>query len=117
MEVKVHYSKTQMEATINFIAEHNTSFLGRHDYIRKSIENHIHELAVRFPHMHGVGTMGYFITVSHGHEEGIDNDDNMILLRFEVDPAVGDNDQYKDEDGVEFTVNTDEDYVAPEIIP
>lgn len=116
MEVKVHYSKTQMEATINFIAEHNTSFLGQHDHIRKSITNHITELAMRFPHMHGVGTMGYFISVSHSHEEGIDNDDNMILLSFDVDPAVGNDEQYKDEDGVEFTVNTDPDFVADEEI-
>ena len=115
MEVTVHYSKTELEATINFVAEHNDSFLGQHDYIRKSIENHIREIGQKFPHMWGVGTMGYYISVSCSHQEGIDHDDNLILLSFRVDPALGNDRVYTEEDGINLIVTTT-DEPLPEII-
>jgi hypothetical protein len=113
MEVRIHYSKTQMEATVRFIAEHNKSFLGQYDYIRKSIEHHIDELGQKFPHMVGVGTMGYYISVGHSHQEGIDNEDNEIILDFSVDPAVGDDAQYTDEDGVDLIINSNSEPLPP----
>jgi len=90
MEVTVHYSKIQKEATIRCIAENNRYFLGRYDFIRQLIDDHIVELVKRFPYSSGIGTAGYYISVEYFHQEGIDNDDNLIMLNFAVDPAISD---------------------------
>lgn len=107
MEVRVVYSKIQLDATVNFIAEHNQAFLGRHDYIRASILRHISEMAAKFPHMTGVGTMGYMIERGDVEEEGIDDDENFMRIEFSVDPAVGSDGQYLDEDNVERIFQTE----------
>lgn len=101
MEVKVYYSKAQLDAAVNFIAEHNQAFLGRHDYIRAHILRHVSEIASKFPHMTGVSTMGYTVTTHDFEEEGIDEEENSVLLEFLVDPAVGVDEKYLDEDNVE----------------
>jgi hypothetical protein len=113
MEVKVHYSKAQMEATIRFIGDHNRSFLGQYDYIRASIEEHITEIVHRFPHATGIGTMGYYISMVALHQEGIDHDDNLLILHFAVDPAVGDETQYSQEDAIDLVLNSNRELPPP----
>lgn len=104
MEVKVRYSKAQLEETCKFLAEHNEAFKGRPDAIRASILQDIGEIANKFPHMKGIGTMGYSIDVYVEEEEGIDHDENILDLEIWVNPAVG-KDEYADTDVVTKTFN------------
>lgn len=104
MEVKVTYSKAQLEETVKFLAQNNPAYINRYDGIRSSIWNHINELVERFPHMTGVATMGYWIEASIESIEGIDDDENVLRLEIWVNPAVG-KDEFSEEDAITQTYN------------
>lgn len=89
MFVTVVYSKEQLEAAINFIAENNRAFKGERDYIRKNIQSSIGELVDKFPNLRSLSTMGYTIIGSAEEVEGIDDDTNTLLVEIMVDPGLG----------------------------
>ena len=89
MEVTLVYSKAQLEAAVQFISEHNQTFLGRTDYIRKHINKSLREMAEKFPHLLSIATMGYTIIGSVEEEEGIDYDQNTMIIEILVDPGLG----------------------------
>lgn len=89
MEIKVVYSKIQLESTVDFIATHNPSFLGQHDVIRKSIMSTIQSIISKYPDIIWSGTMGYYVWISMEELEGIDSDENILRVEFMVEPAVG----------------------------
>lgn len=89
MDVSVVYSKEQLEAAVQFIAKNNPAFRGRADYIRTHIKKAIFEIAEKFPHLLSLSTMGYTIIASVEEEEGIDHDQNVMLIEILVDPGLG----------------------------
>lgn len=89
MEIKVVFSQIQFDATVDFIAENNPTFLGRHQFIRESITTHINELALRYPDVYTIGTMGYQLWADMIQEEDMDDDENILRIEFLVDPALG----------------------------
>lgn len=88
MFVTVIYSKEQLEAAVQFIAKNNRAFQGKKDYIRKSIRSSINELVEKFPDLRSVSTMGYTIIGSAEAVEGIDHDNNELLVEIMVDPGL-----------------------------
>lgn len=88
MFVKVQYSKEQLEAAVEFIAENNKAFRGKKDYIRKSIHSSINEMVVKFPDLGYVSTLGYTLSSSPDEVEGIDHDSNTLLIEISVDPGL-----------------------------
>src|SRR5258708_5192934 len=94
MDVKLIYSKPQLEAAVNFIAKHNQHFLGQKDYIRSSILEDMRRVASD-PEQWMSGTMGYLL-MGDRTDEGIDSDDNSIHFDISVDPALGYDTQSED---------------------
>lgn len=111
MEIKFTYSQTQLNAVVDFIGKHNTSFIDKFDYIRRSIISNMHELASKFPNCYYIGTMGYLISGDVISEEDIDNDDNTVMFDITVDPAVS-QDKWADDDARYVTIT-----VAPDVKP
>lgn len=91
MKIKVYYSTDQLEATVRFVATNNSYFLGAHDKIRSSIQNHIQELVQRYPDIAWLGTMGYYVWATMDEREGIDDDENVMNIEFMVDPDLASN--------------------------
>jgi len=101
MKLKIQYSKTQLEKCVRFIATHNKTFKGKHEYIRQSIRENMQRLAEQFPLCTYMGTMGYAIECFIEAEEGMEEDSNVLRFEFMVDPAVSIDDQeYADEEVV-----------------
>lgn len=88
MFVIVQYSKEQLEAAVEFIAENNRAFKGKKDYIRKSIHSSINEMVVKFPDLGYISTLGYTLSGSPDEVEGIDHDKNILLIEISVDPGL-----------------------------
>jgi hypothetical protein len=86
MEVRVIYSKKQLEAAVKFIAKYNENFLGQTEYIRKHIVEHMRLVALE-PAQWLAGTMGYVLWGDR-EDEGIDSDENSIRFDISVDPAL-----------------------------
>jgi hypothetical protein len=103
MEIKISYSKIQLERAIEFIAEHNDSFYGQVDYIRQSILESIEQLA-KDPQATYLGTMG-FTLIADREIENLDCDENIVRIDILVDPALGDDDMFLDEDHYEEVIN------------
>lgn len=103
MEIKISYSKIQLERAIEFIADHNDSFYGQVDFIRTSILESIERLA-KDPRATYLGTMG-FTLIADRELENLDCDDNTVRIEILVDPALGDDDMYLDDDHHEETIN------------
>lgn len=98
MEVKITYSKPQLEAAVKFIARNNSHFQGQTDYIRNSILEHMRKLALQ-PDEWLSGTMGYVLWGDR-EDEGIDSDENSIRFEISVDPSLGydiDSEDYAEE--------------------
>lgn len=87
MEVKVSYSKPQLETAVKFIARNNAHFLGQTDYIRDKIVKHMKRIALD-PEAQMSGTMGYML-ISDKEFEGFDCDQNTCFLEIWVDPSLG----------------------------
>lgn len=88
MFVTVCYSKEQLEAAVQFIAENNKAYKGKKDAIRKSIHSSINELVAKFPNLNSISTMGYIIIGSADEVEGIDHDNNKLMVEIAVDPGL-----------------------------
>lgn len=86
MKVKLSYSKTQLEEAVKFIARNNQHFLGQKDYIKESIMNDMREIARDLGRWMS-GTMGYNL-IANRSVEGIDSDDNTVIIDILVDPAL-----------------------------
>lgn len=102
MEVKVTYSKQQLDEAVDFIATHNPSFLGQHSFIRDEILDHMRKMA-RDPEGWLGATMGYTLWGDRTFE-GVDSDENTIHFEITVDPAVGRD--YEEDDIAEEIVNS-----------
>lgn len=88
MNIKISYSKTQLEKTIEFVSKHNEFFLGKDDYIRSAVMDIVHELAAN-PEGTWMGTMGFVVSISERVVEDLDHDYNYVAVDFLVDPALG----------------------------
>lgn len=86
MEIKIIYSKKQLEAAVDFIAIHNESFHGQHDYIRSRIVESMEDTALA-PGEWITGTMGYVLWGDR-EDEDLDSDENVIRYSISVDPAL-----------------------------
>lgn len=102
MEIKISYSKIQLQRAIDFIAEHNDTFYGQVDYIRSSILESIERMA-KDPNCTYLGTMG-FTLIADREMEDLDNEENIVRIEILVDPALGDDDIYLDEDHFEEVI-------------
>lgn len=100
MKIKVYYNKDQLEATVNFVATNNSSFLGKHDRVRESLLNHIQELVQRYPDVAWLGTMGYYVWAIMDEQEGIDSDENLMNIEFMVAPDLS---NHHNSDSWEYT--------------
>lgn len=107
MEVKIIYSKPQLEAAVRFIARNNESFRGQKDFIRDEILKHMKQIAAD-PEAWNGGTMGYHL-MGDRTDEGIDNDENTILFDILVDPNLGAD---HDESDYEQEVINSEEYLS-----
>ena len=98
MEVKITYSKPQLEAAVKFIARNNPHFQGQKDYIRDQILEHMRRIALQ-PGEWLAGTMGYVLWGDR-EDEGLDSDENSIRFEISVDPSLGydiDSEDYQEE--------------------
>jgi hypothetical protein len=106
MEVRISYSKPQLDEAVRFIARNNAHFQGQTDYIRNSILDHMKEIAAD-PEQWMGSTMGYTL-IGDREDEGIDSDENSIRFEILVDPNLGSD--IDADDWVEETINA-EDYL------
>lgn len=86
MDVKIIYSKEQLEATVEFISTHNSHFLGKKAYIRESILKSMRRIA-KDPEQWVSGTMGYMLWGDREFE-GMDSDENIIHFDIAVNPSL-----------------------------
>lgn len=87
MEVKIIYSKEQLESAVDFISENNNYFLGQKEYIRDSILKNMKRIAAD-PEQFITGTMGYVLWGDREFE-GMDCDENTIHFDITVKPNLG----------------------------
>jgi hypothetical protein len=87
MEVKITYSKTQLELAVKHIARNNNHFQGKKDYIRDSILDHMERIACNPDSWMG-SSMGYYL-IGDREDEGIDCDENRIHFELWIDPSLG----------------------------
>lgn len=86
MEVRITYSKEQLDAAVEFISTHNSYFLGKKDYIRESILKSMRRIA-KDPEQWINGTMGYVLW-GEREFEGMNNDENTVHFDISVNPAL-----------------------------
>lgn len=103
MEVKISYSKAQLEEAVRFISRNNEHFQGKIDYIRNTILDNMKEIAADPERWMG-GTMGYTL-VGDREDEGIDSDENIITFEILVDPNLGND--IDPEDWITETINAE----------
>lgn len=87
MEVKLSYSKAQLDLAVKFIARNNTHFLGQTDFIREEIVKHMRRIA-EDKEAYMSGTMGYML-ISDKEFEGFEADQNTCHIDIWVDPSLG----------------------------
>lgn len=97
MEVKLSYSKGQLEAAVDFISENNKYFLGKKQEIRDSILKSMRRIA-QDPEQFINGTMGYVVWGDREFE-GMNCDENTIHFDITVKPDLGsdEEDEYIEE--------------------
>ena len=88
MEVKVSYPQSSLEDTINFITSHNRRYASKPDEVRQNIIQSIQELVDEFPRLHFIGRDGFYVWVVSYEPEGIDSDENIMVVDFMLDPAI-----------------------------
>jgi len=89
MEVKVYYSKIQLEDTIKFIITNNSTFKNKYDIVKESINSCINDIVNFYPKYTSISTMGFTVIISDEEHEDLDNDDNIINIDILVDPSLG----------------------------
>ncbi len=87
MEVKLSYSKEQLDMAVKYIARSNEHFLGQTDYIRDEIIKHMKRIALDKEAFMS-GTMGYML-ISDKEFEGLDCDQTTCYIDIWVDPSLG----------------------------
>lgn len=86
MEVRIIYSKEQLEAAVDFISIHNAYFRGKNDYIRDCIIKTMRRIA-KNPEEWINGTMG-FVLWGDREFEGMNSDENTVHFEISVNPAL-----------------------------
>jgi len=86
MEVKIMYSKRQLNAAARYISDNNYTFQGQIKVIKNSILDTIKRMALEPDSMHS-GTMGYTVIVDRTFE-GVDSDCNTAFFEILVDPNL-----------------------------
>ncbi len=104
MEVRISYSKPQLEEAVKFIARNNEHFQGQTDYIRDCILDNMKEIAAD-PESWMGSTMGYTL-IGDRTDEGIDSDINSIRFEILIDPNLGSD--IDPEDWVEETITAED---------
>jgi hypothetical protein len=95
MEIKISYSKIQLEKAVNFIARYNSYQKGEYEKIRHSILDSIQRIAID-PETIYTGTMGYMLIADREFED-LNNDENTCRIEITVDPALGCDDRWFDD--------------------
>jgi hypothetical protein len=88
MEIVIRFNEVVFEAAVQFIAKNNPSFIGKFDYVRGAVYEHMKRMAFDFDSSWS-GTMGYIITIVDRQMEGIDSDINAVDFEIYVDPGLG----------------------------
>ena len=91
-EIKILYSKIQLEKTAKFIALHNRTIFPIDDVI-KSIHDCMNNIVTNFPNCEWSATMGFIVMAEVLSEESIDDDYNIVHFEFYVDPALASQDK------------------------
>lgn len=100
MEVRITYSKEQLEAAVDFISDNNIYFLGKKEEIRQSILDMMRKIA-KDPDDFINGTMG-FVLWGEREFEGMNSDENTIHFDITVNPNLGSD---EDETYIEEVLN------------
>lgn len=104
MKIKVIYSKSQLEACIDFVASHNENFYGKKEYIRQQIRQSIQTIINGFPDTMFAGTMGFYVMKTDTEIEDMDNDENSFFVEFLVDPVLGQRNWTDDDYQSEYSI-------------
>lgn len=104
MEVKLIYSKSQLDCAVEFLSDKNPYFLGQDDLIRETIVECMIEVA-RDPDRTFSSTMGFVLNAERDFE-GIDCDENTCQIEIGVDPSIHMDDRWLDEDSQNKIVET-----------
>lgn len=89
MKIKVFYSKQEFQATIDFISNYNHHFYGQKEFIKECLLESIDEVTKQFHKGEMfVGTMGYIVEGEVLEEESMDGDENVLYVKFLVDPSL-----------------------------
>jgi len=86
MEVKIMYSKRQLNAAACYISDNNYTFQGQIKVIKNSIISTIKRMALEPDTMYD-GTMGYTVIADRTFE-GVDSDHNTAFFEILVDPNL-----------------------------
>lgn len=103
MNIKVSYSRKNLERAVNFIAKHNKTFKGKKSYIRNRILEMILELS-KDPTSNYIGSIGCMLIPDREFED-FETDENVCRIEIYVDPSLMDDDLYLDNDVVETSVD------------
>lgn len=87
MQVKLSYSKNQLEEAVKFIGDNNQFFIGQYDLIRSTILKYMIDFA-KNKDLSTIGSMGFFLTADF-NEESVDYDENTLDIDIHVDPNLG----------------------------
>lgn len=98
MKIKVLYSKSELEATVEFVSIYNKHFIGESSAIRQAILNEIDSLVSRFPNPPFIGTMGFMVEGDVLEVESVDSDENVMFVNFYVNPRLMTNQPHTDEE-------------------
>ena len=103
MDIRISYSKTQFEKAVQFIANNNQHFKGQKNLIRESILEYMEKMAAD-PNRTFMGTMG-FILIADRELEDMDNDENVIRIDINVDPGLGNDNIFSEDDIIDNVIN------------
>lgn len=87
MNTIIYYSKSQLEATVNYIAKNNKFHRNNHSDIRTHILSNIDYLAMH-PEITKISTMGFLLTCDFD-QESVDFDYNVCRVDIYVNPTLG----------------------------
>lgn len=101
MQVVYKYSKTQLNEAVAFLSENNSHFRGMNSEIESSIIDAMNEISKKFPETSWLSTMGFTVYSELASEEDLDFNNNSLFFTILVDPSVGSEDRFVDEDYIE----------------
>ena len=98
MRVKILYSKSELDATVQFISTYNKHFIGQSSTVKQALLNEIDSLVSRFPDPPFIGTMGFMLEGDVLDIESPDCDENVMFVNFYVNPRLMTNQPSTDEE-------------------